>query len=368
MVSIAREILLHDKVRFVITVVSLGFAIVMIVYDLGMFFGTINESVNLIDHAGADLWILEEQHEDIFSPSLLPKSALKWARRSAGVREACALNTLMGNLTLDDTHQVQIVGIDPRCPLIQPWDLVAGDVAALRRKDTIVVDDFILRRDAAQVGDEIELNGRELRIVGITHYNKGFTTPYVYINLRTYTTIGGAPEHHTFVAMRLEPDADRGRIVRRLMNTGLKIRVEETQVLRLSSMQALIAQGVGMIFAVISVGVLVGMLIITLTIYTATVEQLRNFAILKALGASRWKIWGIVLEQAISQTTVSFGIGLAASLGLNCFVETVSGIRAQFPIPAVAGSLVVMILLAVVGSLLSIRRAVTVDPQMVFRA
>lgn len=368
MVPIAREILLRDRLRFAVTVVSLGFAIVMIVYDLGMFFGTINESVNLIDRAQADLWVLEKEYDHIFAPSLLPRTALKWARRLRGVSDACTLNALMGNLTLGDTHQVQIVGMDPDCPLVQPWDVVTGDITALRRKGTVVVDDFLLRRDPAQVGDVVELNGHELRIVAITHHNKGFTTPYVYTNLRTYAAIGGPADTCAFVAIDLEPGVDQGQIVRRLTNTHPDIHVLETRELRISSMQALITQGVGMIFTIIFLGVLVGMLIITLTLYTATVEQLRNFAILKALGATRWKIWAIVLEQAVTQTVVSFGIGLAGSLGMNCFVETISGIRALFPVPAIAGSLAVMVLLAIAGSLLSIRRAVMVDPMLVFRA
>jgi hypothetical protein len=49
MISIAREILVHDKTRLAFTVASLAFAMVMIVYDLGMFFGVTGESVNLID-------------------------------------------------------------------------------------------------------------------------------------------------------------------------------------------------------------------------------------------------------------------------------------------------------------------------------
>jgi putative ABC transport system permease protein len=131
---------------------------------------------------------------------------------------------------------------------------------------------------------------------------------------------------------------------------------------------ALIAQGVGMIFVVVFVGVAVGMLIITLTMYTATMERLRDFAILKALGATRWKIWAVVLEQAVVETTVGFGVGLVASLAIDRFVETASGIRGSFPVLVIVGCFVLMVVLAVIGSLLSIRKATSVDPVMVFRA
>ena len=164
------------------------------------------------------------------------------------------------------------------------------------------------------------------------------------------------------------PLTDQDQIIRRLAKANSDLAVSRAQEFRLSTIMALIAQGVGMIFVIVFVGVLVGMLIITLTMYTATMERLRDFAILKALGATRWKIWGIVLEQAITGTAVSFGLGLAATLGVDRFVETMSGIRGRYPIPVIVGCFVVMVVLAILGSLISIRKATSVDPVMVFRA
>ena len=97
-------------------------------------------------------------------------------------------------------------------------------------------------------------------------------------------------------------------------------------------------------------------------------ELLRDFAVLKALGATRRKICGIVMEQTITQTTISFAIGLVASLGANAFVESVSGIRGRFPIPAIIVCFCMMILLSILGALISIRKASRVDPVIVFRA
>ena len=369
MVSIAREILLHDKLRFVITVVSLGFAIVMMVYDVGMFFGVTSDSVNLIDRAHAELWLSEEGESHLNALSLVPDSTLGKARRLDGVNQACALDYSIGNLKIGDTRQVEVVGIDPACPLFQPWEVVEGDVGELRRKDTIVVDDLALRGiNHAQLGDVVELNGREMRIVATTNDNKSFSYPYVYINLQTFKSVGGAPGHYSFVAVQTRPGADQDQIMRRLAKANSDVAVSRAQEFRLATIMALIAQGVGMIFVIVLVGVLVGMLIITLTMYTATMERLRDFAILKALGATRWKIWGVVLEQAITKTAVSFGLGLAATLGVDYCIETMSGIRGRYPIPVIIGCFVMMVILAIFGSLISIIKATSVDPVMVFRA
>ena len=369
MVSIAREILLHDKLRFLIIVISLGFVITMIVYDLGMFFGVTGDSVSLVDRAHAELWISEEESENLLSPSLVPGSALRRARMLEGVNQACGLDYSAGNLKINDTRQVTVVGIDPSCPLFQPWEIASGDVGQIHRKDTIVIDDLALRGDnLAQLGDIVELNGEELRLVAITHNNKSFSSPFVYVNFHTFEELFGTTGYHSFVAVQLEPGVEANTVLQRLAGVNFELTVTPAQQFRQSTIIALVSAGVGMIFVVVFIGVVVGMLIITLTLYTATMEQLRDFAILKALGSTRGKIRLIVLEQAILETTASFAIGLAGTWGANYFVENISGIRGRFPTPAVLASFGLMIGLAVLGSLLSIRKATRVDPVMVFRA
>lgn len=369
MVSIAREILFHDKLRFFITVVSLGFAIVMMVYDLAMFFGVTGDSVSLIDRAQAELWISKKGEIHLNAPSIIPHSALGRALRREDVQQACALGISAGNLKIGDTRPVQVVGIDPACPLFQPWDLVAGAVSDLRRKDTIIVDDLALRgRFQASLGEIAELNGEELSIVGITHGNKSFTSPFVYINLDAFENLTGNLGFYNFVAVQLKPGADPNPVITSLIHSDSDLAVFPTSQFRQATILALISQGVGMIFVIVIVGVVVGMLIITLTMYTATMELLRDFAILKALGATRRVIRGIVLEQAIIQTAASFGIGLAASLGVNYLVETASGINGKFPTIVMGACFFLLVALAILGSLISIRKATRVDPAMVFRA
>ena len=368
MISIAREILLHDKVRLGITIVSLAFAIVMIVYNLGMFFGTLSESVSLIDHARADLWVSEEGHRDIYSPSLLSLSTLRWARRAPGVVQACGLNLLGGNLLIQNNHPVMVVAVDPDCALLQPWGVRLGDASDLRRKDAIIVDDYTLRSDPTYLGDTVELNGLEMQVVAVTHNNKSFTTPYVYVSRQTFASLNGGEEHFNYVMVQLAPMTNPEDTIHRLASDNDDLAAFLSGEFRSASMLALVSQGLGVIFVVVAVGVVVGLLIITMTTYTATMERLRDFAVLKAIGATRRKILGIVVEQAAAETLLGFGAGLAASLGLNYIVETFAGLRGSFPAVAILGALAILLALAMLGSLISVRKAVSVDPTVVFRA
>ncbi len=369
MVSISSEILLHDKMRFSITVVSLMFAIVMVIYDMGMFFGVTGDSVTMVDRAQANWWIAKEGEGRLNGASQVPKIALRRARRIPGVAQACPLDYLPGNLKNGDTLQVIMIGIDPACPLFQPWELAAGSLAGIRQKDTLIIDEMALKgKPSAKIGDVVKINDHELRLVALTRNNKSFSYPFVYMSLQTFEKVTGLADQYNYIALQTTPAADRSQLAAILTPESSELALVPSQEFRAGTISALIAQGVSMIFVVVLIGVLVGMLIITMTMYTATMERLREFAILKALGATRWKIWGIVLEQALLETGVGFAIGLAASFGVNALVEGLSGIRARFPVEMIAACFGLMLLLAVLGSLLSIRKATRVDPVMVFRA
>jgi putative ABC transport system permease protein len=275
---------------------------------------------------------------------------------------------MLGSLEIASDHEVQVVGIDPACPLILPWDVVAGEVADLDQADTVILDDFALRGESTQVGDTVLLNGRQMRVVAITRHNKSFTTAYAYTNLRAFTDLGGVPGYTHFLAVQPDPGASRAPLAQRLARAAPGTTVYETGKVRSATMMALIARGVGAIFVVVFVGVLVGILIITMTVYTSTMERLKQFAILRAIGAPNSRILGIILAQAVTVTTVSFGCGLALSVGLNALVQEQMGMRAAFPLLVMGSAFAVMVVLAVLGSLISVRKALTVDPMIVFRA
>src|SRR2546427_10652472 len=57
MPPLAQRNLFHDKVRLTVTLTGIVFSVVLIVVQLGLFFGFTTATSNLIDHSGADLWI-----------------------------------------------------------------------------------------------------------------------------------------------------------------------------------------------------------------------------------------------------------------------------------------------------------------------
>src|SRR5262249_12520393 len=114
-------------------------------------------------------------------------------------------------------------------------------------------------------------------------------------------------------------------------------------------------------------GFLVGLVIVSQNIYATTMENIEEFATLKAIGASRTFIQQVVLSQALACGVAGSILGLVATYPL---IDAVSGsipwIFTPWWLPG--GMIALGLLMCAAASLISVRRAVSVEPARVFRA
>jgi putative ABC transport system permease protein len=101
MASLAVSNLLHDKVRFAVTVVGVVFAVVLVAVQIGLFIGFSTTTSNVIDHSQADLWIASQNVDHLEVGVPMAESKLYQALSTPGVLSA-------------QKHIVQFV--DWRCP------------------------------------------------------------------------------------------------------------------------------------------------------------------------------------------------------------------------------------------------------------
>jgi putative ABC transport system permease protein len=114
-------------------------------------------------------------------------------------------------------------------------------------------------------------------------------------------------------------------------------------------------------------GFVVGTAIAGQTFYLFTVENLRQFGTLKALGMTDDRIVGMIVIQAIVVGVLGYGLGAGVA---GCFGEvTRDATRLAFFMPwqVLAGTGAAVVLISVLSSLLCIRRVLVLEPAIVFR-
>jgi putative ABC transport system permease protein len=374
MVSLARKNLLHDRLRFVITVAGVAFAVTLVLVQVGLFMGLLDKSTVTIRNAGADLWITSHNTPNVDFARTFPETAVLRARSVPGVERADNLIVAFMNIQLPNgaLEGALVYALADFSAWSLPWNVPEGAPEDLRRGYSVLMDrSAALRYGAFAVGEQREILGRRFRIVGTTQEAASFTTtPIVFMDYRNaqelQETLRG---NTTYVLVKLAPGADAGAV-----QAELKRRLPYNDVLTRDqwAMQSrnywVKSTGLGMSMGVtVFLGVLVGIVIVAQTLYTSAVEHIKEFGTVKAIGGSNLDIYRILAEQALVAAVLGFALGavfsylarpLMAAIHLN--VRLTPGFSAV----VFAGTL----LMCLGSALFSFRRVATIDPALVFRA
>jgi len=373
MPPLARRNLTHDRVRLAVTLTGIVFAVVLIVVELGLFVGFTVTTSNLIDNSSADLWVTSKHVPYIELGVPFSERKLYQVRAVPGVADAEKFILRWTQWKRHDGRQesVQIVGINPDQPLVGPWNLIEGSVADLKKPDAIIIDEtYKDKLGVTRAGEVFELNGRRARIVGFTRGIRAFTTsPHVFTafkNAQDYTRL---PEDQTvFLLVKLAPGADlnqvRGDIVAHVKDVDVITRAEFSRMTR-SYWMFTTGAGIAVLLAAF-LGLVVGFVVVAQTIYATTVDHLREYGTLKAIGASNRYIYKVILEQASISAVIGYALGMMVSL-LVVRASQHGGAAILVPWPMAVGMFFVTLFMCAGAAVVSIRKVTRLDPAMVFK-
>jgi putative ABC transport system permease protein len=117
-----------------------------------------------------------------------------------------------------------------------------------------------------------------------------------------------------------------------------------------------------------TIGFLVGLAIIGLTMYTTTADRLRDFGVLKAIGAPAAYLLRTVITQALVLGTGGFVAGLIASIIAGpLIVRLVPDIGVKINAVPALWTLGAVLVMSLLGAVIPVARIAQVDPLVVFR-
>lgn len=373
MTILAWKNLFHDKIRLVVTLTGIVFALVLIIIQFGLFLGFIETSSNIVERSQVDLWIAAPGIPHVNGASPIPERRRFDALAVPGVAKAEPQILMFVNWKLPGGAQesVQITGFDIDGGMGGPWALTEGRVEDLRGEDTVITDELYKKKlGITKVGDSVEIMGKRARVVGFTKGIRSFTTaPYVFTSFKNAQNYAGMKSDETlFVVVKAAPGADVMDLKRRLSESVPAVDVFTNEEMRKRTRNYWVfSTGAGVTTLMGAVlGLLVGVVVVAQTIYAATMDHIKEFGTLKAMGASNLYLYRVILEQAL----ISAVLGYAAAIGIGWMV--VSGSRdgdvaILLPPEMIAGTLGLAVLMCVSASVISIRKATTIDPALVFK-
>ncbi len=374
MVDLARKILLHDLTRFGITVSGVAFAVTLVFVQVGLFEGLLSNASVTIESTAADLWVTARNTPNVDFSNTFSEQMVHRVRSIPGVERADNLIVWFARVALPTgvTENVVVYALEDFGRWGLPWETISGDPRDLRRGKYVLLDESAKKRfgDFAD-GDYREISGQRLKILGRTRGARSFTTnPVAFMDYRVAQSLMRQELHNrtTYVLVKLSPGADpravRDEIRRRLPYNDVRSKTEWATRSR-NYWTDNTGLGLNMIMTVF-LGGLVGVVVVAQTLYTSTMEHIKEFATVKAIGGTNADIFAIVAKQAAFAAVVGFVLGAGMAYALRPLMASIDlrlKIAPSLSVVVFLGTLV----LCVGASAVSFRKVASLDPALVFR-
>lgn len=371
--SYSLQTLWFERQRFLPGVLAVAFSALLIALQCGLLLGLFSITSIPVDRTKADIWIgsPEVLSVDLGSPikeSYFTRVAAQpevtqcetyiqgfaYLNKPNGGRELCMV--IGSRLDGDALGLVEDLKARPEL------------VALLSEPGAIVVDESELERLGIKgIGDTTKISDQRVRVVGLLRGLKSLAGPYVFCSIRTArAALHLGSDETTYVLAR----SDNPREVVARLNAAYKNDMWSftsddfslrTRMHWLTKTKAGIALG-----CAAALGLLVGAVVTSQTLYAATAASLREYAVLRALGIPRWRMAMTVVAQSFWVGVAGVALALPAAFALAHGAEM---LRVPLPLPnwlivAAAGITMAMALLSGLAALRSLR---LVEPAVLLR-
>ena len=369
--------LFRDRMRYLTLVGGLAFCTLLITQQLGVFCGLMRLTTALLRTSGAEIWVMDSQVKHVADTNPMRDIELQRIRSVRGVQWAAPLcwRVVKAKLPNGEVEQVQLTGLDSATFAGRPGRLELGSIENLRIPGGAIVDQVAVARFKAagvpiHVGTRFEINGKELRVVGICRTQRSFIgAPYVFTTYDTAQRCLSPGERPlSFILAKATPGEDVDRVAERIGHGGTVRAFSSAGLSRYTMDWYVRNTGIPVAFlVVVAMGMIVGIAVTGQTFYLFVHDNLRYLATMKAMGAGQGLLSLLVLFQAGLIGVVGFGIGLGLTTVFAMLVipNEMPSFFLPWQVPVWVGFLIGGITLLV--SWIGIRQLKGVEPGMVFK-
>lgn len=385
MIRLALQMLFRDRAKYFGIIMGVALASFVITQQGSIFVGLMSRTVATIADMGApDIWVMDPKVQFIEDVKPLQETSLYRVRGIPGVEWAAPLYKGLTRVRLPNgTFQnCNLLGLEDATLTGGPPRMIEGRLEDLRLADAVIVDQIgantRLARDPEvaggpavplAVGDVMEVNDHRAVVVGICESTRTFQSqPILYTTYGRATTF--VPRERkllSFILVNAAPGQDPGVLADRIAaGSGLAAYTKREFVWK-TVMYYIQNTGIPINFGMaVALGFIVGAVITGFMFFSFTIDNLRYFGTLKAMGTSDGRLLAMVLVQALTVGAIGFGlgVGLAAMMGAAARNSPLA-FRMPWQLVFVAGCAVLVI--CTLAAMLSMQKVLRLEPAIVFK-
>ena len=375
---VALRMLTADRAKYLGLIFAVAFSTFLLQNQTSIFAGIMARTGSQIaDVVDAEVWVMDPATKYFEETKALKDTDLLRVRGVPGVDYAVRLfkgqpvaRTPAGNFSA-----AIVLGLDDATLVGAPRKMLLGTWERLREPNSIVIDQagylLLFPGEPLQLDRPVEMNDHLVRIVGITDASAPFASfPIIHARYtEAVNFLGRERSQMAYVLARPVAGVTPEELTRRIHEaTGLKART--TSEFRWDCVNYYLQHtGIPVNFGItIGIALIIGLVVSGQTFYLFTIENLKQFGALKAIGVTNRRLVGMILLQALTAGFVGYalGTGLAATF-FEVFSLKIATRGIVLLWQSAVGVAVLMFLVVIAASLLSIRKVLVLEPATVFR-
>lgn len=378
MIRTAFKFIKYDRSKSIGVVLGIVISIFLIGQQVGILGFLTGLMGGIIQNSRQDIgqiWVVDNITQNANELGKLDARLVREIRSIAGVENTFAV--VAGNCQVKfpngKTSPVLIIGSE--APLFvagpNPSKINDGSLDDLILEGAVSAEFFdqSIYDNSVDIGNRLEINGKEAFIRLQTKNARGFGGTFFYTTLSKARYFSNFPENKvSAIAVQVKKGYDIATVVNNINTNIYGIRAWDAEELRETTVSFItISSNIGtsigslVIFAIIS-----GFFIIGLTLYSAALDRIKDYGTLKAIGATDGYVRNLILLQSFIFALIGFSIAL---LLLNGFKNGVAnaGLTINYSATEILGLFFITVFISVGGSFFAIKRINSVEPASVFR-
>ncbi len=384
MVWIALKMLTGDRTKYVGIVFGVAFASMLISHQVSIFLSIMARCTSLIRNVQeGEIFVMDPTVRQADEVIGLSDDDLHRVRGVDGV--AWAVKFYRGTVRArlpeggpaghGDFRSVVLIGLDDATLVGAPRKMLMGSVEDLRKPDGVIIDEagyfYLFPGQPHRIGQTIEMTDRRAEIVGICEVGQPFQSMPIFYTKYSRAMQYSPPERRllSYVIVEPEPGVPAAEVARRIQaDTGLQALTKEN--FRWNTIEFYLKNtGIPFNFGItVILGFVVGVAIAGQTFYLFTIENLKQFGALKAMGTSNPRIVGMILTQALVVGLIGYGLGVGGTALFFTLTQGAIPLKGFHMLwQVMAGTAAAVSVIVVMASLLSIRKVLVLEPAVVFR-
>jgi putative ABC transport system permease protein len=360
--------LFSEPVRLAVNTLAVSASFILVVFFSAVFEGESTQMVKYLEEMAADVWVMQKGVSNMhMSSSMVWDWKVDRISELQGVDEVSAILYLNGPVKIAGKDWFSyIIGISPDYSRAGPWSMAQGK--SMPGPGEAVIPAIISQLTGAQIGDEITMIDRKLRVVGLSSETFSMASSIVFVSREDLGDLLEGSEQYSYIMVYARAGVSEQNLIARITDEVDKVNAISSDAFIESDRQLALQMGAEIIRMMTVICTLLATLIVAFTAYSLIARKQQELAVAKALGFRNRHIY----LAALSQSTVItfFGLLMAIIISFTLLIWLPS-IAPQLNLSVKIHQFIPLILVAlpvaVLASLSAARSVVKVDPMAVFQ-